>query len=68
MQIIVTPQEGVRHHGPVNIMKYRGWPWENGKGNPQLTKDEDQTNSTRAGMGTPHPRIGPKGGNDWRIA
>jgi hypothetical protein len=66
MQITVTPQEGVRHHGPVNRMKYRGWPWENGKGKPQPAKDEDQMDSLREGMGTPHPRTGPEGGNDWR--
>jgi hypothetical protein len=66
MQITVTPQEEVRHHGPVNRMKYRGWSWESGKGNPQTTKDEDQKDSPRAGMGTPHPRTGPVGGNDWR--
>ena len=47
-------------------MKYRGWLWESGKGNPQTTKDEDQKDSPRVGMGTPHPRTGPMGGNDSR--
>jgi hypothetical protein len=65
MQIIVTPQEAVQHHGPVNRMKYGGWLWESGKSNPQTTKDEDQKDIPRAGMGTPHPRTGPVGGNDW---
>jgi hypothetical protein len=65
MQIMVTPQEEVQHHGPFNTMKYRGWPWEREKGNPQVEKDKDQKDSLRAGMGTPHPRIGSMGGNDW---
>jgi hypothetical protein len=67
MQITVTPQEEVRHHGPINRMKYRGWPWESGKDNPQLTKDEDQKDSPRTGMGTPHPHTISMGGNDWCI-
>jgi hypothetical protein len=50
----------------VNRMKYMGWSWESGKGNPQPTKDEDQKGSTREVMGTPHPHTGSKGGNYWR--
>jgi hypothetical protein len=49
-------------------MKYRDWLWEKGKGNPQPAKDEDQMNKPREGMDTPHPRTGPKGGNDRSTA
>ena len=30
-----------------------------------MTKDEDQKDSPREGMGTPHPCTGLVGGNDW---
>jgi hypothetical protein len=46
-------------------MKYRGWSWDRRKGNPQMAKDEDQKDSSRAGMGTPHPCTSLVGGNDW---
>jgi hypothetical protein len=68
MQISVTPQEEVQHHGPVNRKKYRGCPWERRKVNPQTAKDEDQKDSPWEGMGTPHPRTDTVGGNDWRTA
>jgi hypothetical protein len=31
-----------------------------------LEKDKDQRDILRVGMGTPHPCLGPEGGNDWR--
>jgi hypothetical protein len=64
MQITVTPQEEVHHHGPINRMMYRGWPWESGKGNPQPTKDKDQKDSPRKRKDTPHPHTISVGGND----
>jgi hypothetical protein len=66
MQITVTPQEEVRHHSPVNRMKYKGCRWERRKVNPQTTKEEDQKDISWARMGTPHPCTDTVGGNDWR--
>jgi hypothetical protein len=66
MQIPVTPQEEVRHYGPVNRKKYRGCLWESRMDNQQVTKDEDQKGWSWAGMGTPHPHTDTGGGgNDW---
>jgi hypothetical protein len=62
MQIPVTQQEEVRHHGPVNRKKYRGCPWESRKDNQQAAKDEEQKGCPWSGMGTPHPRTDTGGG------
>jgi hypothetical protein len=65
MQILVTPQEEVRHHCPINRKKYMGFLWERKKINLQMTKDEDQKDRPWVGMGTPHPHTNTVGGNDW---
>jgi hypothetical protein len=46
-------------------MKYRGFPWESRKVNPQTEKEEDQKDIPWVGMGTPHPHTYIVGGNDW---
>jgi hypothetical protein len=66
MQIQVTQQEEVRHHGPVNRKKYRGCPWESRKDNQQAAKDEGQKGFPWSSMGTPHPSTDTGSGNDCR--
>jgi hypothetical protein len=66
MQIQVTQQEEVRHHGPVNRKKYRGCPWESRKVNQQAAKDEGQKGFQWPSMGTPHPSTDTGSGNDCR--
>jgi hypothetical protein len=64
MQIMVTLEEEVRLHSPINRKKYKGCPWESRKDNLQMAKDKDQKDSPWAGMSKPHPHTDTVGGND----
>ena len=66
MQIQVTQQEEVRHHGPINRKKYKGCSWESRKDNQQAEKDEGKKGFPWSSMGTPHPSTDRGSGNDCR--
>jgi hypothetical protein len=68
MQIQVTQQEEVRHHGPVNRKKYRGCLWERRKVNQQAKKYKGQKGFQWPSMGTPHPSTNTGSGNDCRTS